>query len=76
MSPFAVGEVVYLAGSCALQRLERDIGRTRMTSFLRLLQARHRHAVMRKSDVLAAIAEVAPAYDLDRWLSLARLSRP
>lgn len=75
LSPFAVGEVVYLAGSCALQRLERDIGRPRMTSFLRLLQARHRHGVMRKSDVLDAIAEVAPDYDLDRWLRLAHLSR-
>jgi hypothetical protein len=44
-----------------------------MTSFLRLLQARHRYGVMRKSDVLETIAEVAPAYDLRRWRRLAHL---
>jgi hypothetical protein len=43
---------------------------------LRLLQARHRHGVMRKSDVFEAIAQVAPDYDLGRWLALAHLSRP
>jgi aminopeptidase N len=75
-SPFAYAEVVYLAGSCALQRLERDIGRPRMTAFLRLLQNRFRHGVMRKSDVLDAIAEVAPRLHVDRWLRIAHLSRP
>jgi Peptidase family M1 domain len=73
-SPAAVGEVVYLAGSCALQRLERDIGRARMTAVLRRLQRRHRHGVMTKSDVLAAIRQVAPGYPLRRWLRLAHLA--
>jgi Peptidase family M1 domain len=73
-SPAALGEVVYLAGSCALQRLERDIGRRRMTAVLRRLQARFRHGVMRKSDVLAAIRDVAPRYRLRRWMRLAHLS--
>jgi len=72
-SPFAIGEVVYLAGSCALQRLERDIGVARMTALLRLLQSRFRHGVMTKSDVLAAIREAAPGYRLGRWLRLAHL---
>ena len=75
-SPFAIAEVVYAAGSCALQRLERDIGRARMTAVLRLLQRRFRHGVMRKADVLAAIAEVAPEFDLQGWMRLAHLSPP
>jgi hypothetical protein len=73
-APATVGEVVYLAGSCALQRLERDIGRDRMTAFFRRLQRRHRHGVMTKSDVLAAIRQVAPGYPLRRWLRLAHLA--
>ena len=74
-SPLAIGEVVYLAGSCALQRLERDIGAARMSAVLRLLQTRFRHGVMTKTDVLAAIREVAPRYRLSRWLRLAHLRR-
>ncbi len=73
-APVAVGEVVYLAGSCALQRLERDIGRARMTAVLRRLQTRHRHGVMTRSDVLAAIRREAPRYRLRRWLRLAHLT--
>jgi Peptidase family M1 domain len=72
-TPFALGEVVYLAGSCALQRLERDIGRSRMTALLQLLQSRFRHGVMTQSDVLDAIREVAPGYALRRWLRVVHL---
>ena len=70
----ALGEVVYAAGSCALQRLERDIGRARMTELLRLLQTRFRHGVMTRSDVLAAVRDVAPRYRLKRWLRIAHLA--
>lgn len=73
-SPATIGEVIYLAGSCALQTLERRIGRTRMTTVLRLLQARNRHGVMTKSDVLDAIREVAPSFRLARWLRQSHLS--
>jgi hypothetical protein len=73
-SPDALAEVVYLAGSCALQRLERDIGRARMTAVLSRLQTRHRHGVMTRSDVLGAIRRVAPRYRLRRWLRLAHLA--
>jgi hypothetical protein len=73
-SPEALGEVVYFAGSCALQTLERRIGRARMTALLRLLQARHRHGVMTKADVLRAILEVAPGFPLARWLRESHLS--
>jgi hypothetical protein len=74
-APNAIGEVIYLAGSCALQRLERDVGRERMTAVLRLLQTRLRHGVMTRSDVIAAIREVAPRYRLRRWLRIAHLAR-
>jgi hypothetical protein len=73
-SPDTIVEVVYLAGSCALQTLERRIGRERMTALLRLLQSRHRHGVMTKADVLRAIGEVAPRLRLGRWLRQAHLS--
>jgi Peptidase family M1 domain len=67
-------EVVYDAGACVLERLERDIGRTRMTAFLRLLQSRFRFGVMRTTDVLDAIHHVAPRYSVRRWVRLAHLS--
>jgi hypothetical protein len=73
-SPDAIGEVVYYAGSCALQRLERDIGRARMTAVLRGLQSLRRHGVMTRSDVLTAIRREAPGYRLRRWLRLAHLA--
>jgi Peptidase family M1 domain len=73
-APDAVGEVIYLAGSCALQRLERDLGGDRMTAVLRLLQTRLRHGLMTRSDVVAAIRKVAPRYRLRRWLRLAHLA--
>jgi len=73
-SPNALGEVVYFAGSCALQRLEHDIGRERMTAVLRALQRRFRYGVMTRSDVLAAIRRAAPGYDLRRWLRVAHLA--
>jgi Peptidase family M1 domain len=73
-APSAVAEVVYAAGSCALQTLERRIGRSAMTAFLRLLQSRHRHGVVTKADLLAAIREIAPDFDLERWLKVARVS--
>jgi Peptidase family M1 domain len=68
-----IGEVVYGAGSCALQTLERRIGRARMTAFLRVLQRRHRHGVMTKTDVLQAIRDVAPRFALGRWRRVAHL---
>src|SRR5918998_868671 len=74
-APVASAEIVYLAGSCALQRLQRDIGRNRMTAVLRRLQTRHRHGVMTRPDVLAAIRREAPRYPLRRWLRLAHLAR-
>jgi hypothetical protein len=73
-APAAVGDVIYTAGSCALQTLERRIGRPRMTAVLRVLQSRHRYGVVNKFDVLSAIREVAPGFDLDRWLQVAHLS--
>jgi aminopeptidase N len=72
-SPIAYGEVVYGAGACALVVLEHDIGRDRMTQVLRLLQTRFRFGVMRESDVLDAIRQVAPSYDLAGWARRAHL---
>jgi len=75
-NPEAYPAVVYLGGACALERLESDIGRTRMTAFFRLLQQRFRFGVMRTSDVVDAIRTVAPAYDVTDWMRLVHLSSP
>jgi hypothetical protein len=45
-----------------------------MTAVLRRLQTRHRHGVMTRSDVLAAVRDVAPRYRLKRWLRIAHLA--
>ena len=45
-----------------------------MTAFLQLLQTRFRFGVMRTSDVLGAIREVAPGFDVAAWTRLAHLS--
>jgi aminopeptidase N len=74
--PTAYVEVVYAAGSCALQSLEHDIGRSRMTQVVRLLQSRFRFGVMRESDVIAAIREVVPRYDVAGWERRAHLTSP
>jgi hypothetical protein len=74
-SVFAYGLVVYDTGACVLRALERRIGRRRMTEFLRLLVSRHRHGVVTKADVLAALAETVPGFDMKRFLRLAHVSR-
>jgi hypothetical protein len=66
-APIAYGWVVYTGGACALRTLERDIGRQRATTFFRLLQTRFRFGIMRTSDVIDAIREVAPGYDVAGW---------
>jgi aminopeptidase N len=75
-NPEAYPDVVYLGGACALDRLESDIGRTRMTAFFQLLQKRFRFGVMRTSDVVDAIRTVAPSYDVAGWIRLAHISSP
>jgi peptidase M1-like protein len=74
--PVAYGDVVYGAGPCALETLEADIGRVRTTAFFRLLQARFRFGVVRQSDVLQAIRDVAPRFDVAAWERLAHLRGP
>jgi aminopeptidase N len=71
---FAYSLVVYDTGACVLRALERRIGRARMTAFLRLLVSRHRHGVVTKADVLAALAETVPGFDMKRFLRLSHLS--
>ena len=66
--------VVYDTGACVLRWLEREIGPARMTAFLRLLVSRNRHGVMTKADVLAALAETVPGFDMQRFLRIAHLS--
>jgi len=46
-----------------------------MTTFFRLIVSRHRHGLMTKADLLAALAEAAPGLNLRRFLRVAHLSR-
>ena len=72
--PTAYTLVVYDTGACVLRWLERRIGPARMTAFLRLVVSRHRHGLMTKADLLAALAEAAPGLDMRRFLRLAHVS--
>ena len=71
---FAYGLIVYDTGACVLRSLERRIGRQRMTAFLRLLLSRHRHGVVTQADVLAALAETVPGFNMNRFLRVSHLS--
>jgi aminopeptidase N len=65
--------VVYDAGACVWRWLERRIGSRRMTAFLRLLVSRHRHGLMTKADLLAALAEAAPGLNMRRFRRVAHI---
>jgi len=73
--PSAYTRVVYDTGACVLKWLERRIGRKRMTRFFRLIVSRHRHGLMTKADLLAALADAAPKLNMRRFLRVAHLSR-
>jgi aminopeptidase N len=65
---------VYLGGTCALRSLEHDLGRPRMTAFLRSYVDAHRFGVVTTGDFVAALRAAAPAgYDVDAFLRRARI---
>ena len=65
---------VYVAGGCALRRLERGLGRPRMDAFLRGLVASHRYGVLTTDEFVAALRRAAPrGFNVDGWLRSARI---
>jgi aminopeptidase N len=65
---------IYVAGACALTRLEHGIGRKRMDRFLRGLVSSHRYGVLTTEAFVAALREAAPdGFDVDRWLRRSRI---
>lgn len=65
---------IYVAGACALTRLEHGIGRTRMGRFLRKLILDHRYGVLTTDEFVAALRKAAPpSFDVDRWLRRSRI---
>jgi hypothetical protein len=65
---------VYLGGTCALRSLERDLGRGRMTAFLRSYVDAHRFGVVTTGDFVSALRASAPAgYDVHAFLRRARI---
>lgn len=65
---------IYVAGACALRRLERGIGRARMDRFLRGLVRDHRYGVLTTDGFVRALRSAAPErFDVDRWLRTARI---
>jgi aminopeptidase N len=65
---------IYVAGGCALARLEHGIGRSRMDRFLRGLVSRYRGGVMTTAGFVRALRAAAPRrFDVDRWLRQSRI---
>jgi hypothetical protein len=65
---------IYVAGACALTRLERGIGQTRMGRFLRKLISDHRYGVLTTKEFVAGLRKAAPRdFDVDRWLRRSRI---
>lgn len=66
---------IYVAGACALKRLEHGIGRPRMDRFLRGLVRDHRYGVVTTEAFVQALRRVAPpSFDVDGWLRSARIA--
>ena len=65
---------IYVAGACALTRLEHGMGRPRMDRFLRGLISSHRFGVLTTDEFVAALRKAAPAgFDVDAWLRRSRI---
>jgi hypothetical protein len=72
--PRAYSRAIYVAGACALKRLERGIGKARMNGFLRALVRDHRYGVLTTKSFLAGLRKAAPrGFDVDGWLRHARI---
>jgi aminopeptidase N len=65
---------IYVAGACALTRLERGLGRQRMDRFLRGLVSDHRFGVLTTAGFVRALRRAAPeGFDVNRWLKRSRI---
>jgi hypothetical protein len=65
---------IYVAGACALTRLERGLGRQQMDRFLRGLVSDHRYGVLTTAAFVRALRRAAPErFDVDRWLKRSRI---
>jgi hypothetical protein len=74
--PRLYSRTIYVAGACALKRLEHGLGRARMDRFLRGLVSSHHYGVLTTAGFVAALRKAAPpGFDVDRWLRQARLPR-
>ena len=72
--PRVYARAIYVAGACALKRLERGIGRARMDRFLRGLVTTHRYGVLTTADFVEALRRAAPkGFNVDDWLRSANL---
>src|SRR4051812_3620219 len=72
--PNAYYRGVYLGGTCALRSLERDLGSSAMTAFLRSYVDAHRWSEVTTADFVRALRAAAPhGYDVDAFLRRARI---
>jgi hypothetical protein len=72
--PHKYSQAIYVAGACALKRLERGLGRRRMDRFLRGLMRRHRYGVLTTEAFVGELRAIAPDdFDVDRWLRKSRI---
>ena len=72
--PHLYSQSIYVAGACALKRLEHGLGRPRMDRFLRRLVRDHRYGVLTTETFVRALRDIAPEdFDVDGWLRRARI---
>ncbi len=72
--PAAYYAVVYLGGACALETLERGLGKQAFSAFLRRWVVDHRFGIATTADFIAAVRVTAPSsFSVDGWLADSRL---
>ena len=66
---------IYVAGACALKRLEHGLGRARMDRFLRGLVDTHAYGVLTTAGFVRALRKAAPPmFDVEHWLRQAKIT--
>jgi aminopeptidase N len=66
---------IYVAGACALKRLEHGLGRARIDRFLRGLVDTHAYGVLTTAGFVRALRKAAPSmFDVEHWLRQAKIT--
>lgn len=69
--PDAYVDTIYRGGACALTVLQQELGRATFDRALRIYVSENAGGIAETSDFVRAVREVAPGYDMSRWMRLA-----